>query len=464
MLLTLETTHQPATDLGYLLHKNPARMQSADVFGGQAHVFYPVAEPERCQAAVLVDLDPVELVRGRRGTAQAQTLDQYVNDRPYVASSMMSVALAKLFGTAMTGRSKERPELAAQAIPLRVEISAIPCRGGESFLHELFEPLGYEVEAERLPLDESFPEWGTGNLFRLVLKTEQRLQRVLEHLYVLIPVLDNQKHYFVGPDEVEKLIARGSDWLPDHPAREAITRRYLRFQGRLTRDALGRLSESGEDQDRADANADAAEEAVERPLSLNEQRLRTFVQILEQSGARSVADLGCGEGKLLKRLLERKQFERIVGLDVSVHALERAARRMYWESMPERQRARIELLQGSLLYCDPRLRDYDAAVLMEVIEHVEPDRVEALTRTLFEFAQPRMVLVSTPNAEFNQTFENLTAVTLRHHDHRFEWNRAEFTQWADQVCTRFGYRVKFLPIGEEHPEYGPPTQLAVFER
>src|SRR5258708_9918768 len=161
MLMTLTSTHEAATDIGFLLRKNPARQQSLSLSFGKAHVFYPEATPERCTVALLVELDPVGLVRNRRGpSGEGGALEQYVNDRPYAASSFLSVAIAEVFGSALSGKSKERPELAETPLPLSVTFSALPCRGGEEFLRRLFEPLGYAVSARRLPLDEKFPDWG----------------------------------------------------------------------------------------------------------------------------------------------------------------------------------------------------------------------------------------------------------------------------------------------------------------
>ena len=143
VILTIRTTHRPATDLGFLLHKNPGRLQSFRQSFGDAHVFYPEATEEACTAALLLDVDPVGLVRGKRGVSgDSGPLAQYVNDRPYVASSLLSVAISDVFGTAMAGRSKERPELAHTPLPLTARLAVVPCRGGEAFLRGLFEPLG----------------------------------------------------------------------------------------------------------------------------------------------------------------------------------------------------------------------------------------------------------------------------------------------------------------------------------
>jgi 3' terminal RNA ribose 2'-O-methyltransferase Hen1 len=463
MLLTITTTHVPATDLGYLLHKNPAKAQLFPLSFGQAHVFYPQATAEACTAALLLDVDPVALVRERRGPAgEGGRLDQYVNDRPYVASSFLSVAIAQVYGSALSGRSKDRPELADTPIPLRARLAVLPCRGGEGFLRRLFEPLGYAVTARRHPLDERFPEWGEGPYFTVELSTTCRLHELLSHLYVLVPVLDNDKHYWVAEAEVEKLLRHGEGWLAAHPERDQITRRYLKHQARLTRSALARLVDEEDDPDAAEASHDREEESVERRISLNEQRLAAVAAELRASGARRVLDLGCGEGKLIRRLLDDAAFTEIVGVDVSVRALEIARERL--ERLPERRAERVRLLHGSLTYRDRRLAGHGAAAVVEVIEHLDPPRLSAFERVLFEFARPQTVVLTTPNAEYNVKFESLPAGTFRHRDHRFEWTRAEFRSWAEEAARLFGYAVRFAPVGPEDEAVGPPTQMAVFTR
>lgn len=463
MLLTLTTIHTPATDLGYLLAKNPARAQSFSLAFGQAHVFYPEASEARCTAALLLEVDPVGLVRGRRG--EGFGLGQYVNDRPYVASSFLSVALAEVYGSALAGRSRDRPELAASSIPLEARLAVVPCRGGEAFLRQLFEPLGYAVEAEPHVLDEARPAWGSSPYFTVTLRAECRLRDLLTHLYVLVPVLDDEKHYFVGDEEVEKLLRHGEGWLAAHPERERIARRYLRHRRSLVSDAITRLeTEEGPDPD-AEATAHAGEEAAsEQRLRLHEQRTGAVLAALRAAGARRVLDLGCGEGHLLRALLEDRSFEEIVGMDVSYRVLERAQERLHLDRLPPAQRERIRLIHGALTYRDRRLEGYDAAVVMEVIEHLDPPRLAAFERALFASARPSVVVLTTPNAEYNVRWPSLPAGRFRHRDHRFEWSRAEFHAWASTVGQRFRYTPRFLPVGPDDPEVGPPTQMAVFER
>ena len=466
MLLTLSTTHRPATDLGYLLRKNPARAQSFELTFGKAHVFYPEAGDDRCSATLLVEVDPVGLVRNRRGpSGEGGLLDQYVNDRPYAASSFLSVAIAEVFGTALSGTEcKDHPGLAQTPLPLTVQIPAVPCRGGEELLRKLFEPLGYTVSARRLPLDETFPDWGESSYFHVTLAGTLPLHQLLSHLYVLVPVLDNDKHYWVGDDEVAKLLRHGEGWLASHPEREAITRRYLKHQRSLVTDALAQLvDESDPHPDETAATHEQEEAAVERALSLNEQRLGTVLAVLKASGAQSVLDLGCGEGRLLQMLLKERQFTRLVGLDVSHRVLEMAAENLHFDRLPALQKERIKLLHGSLMYRDERLAGFDSAAVVEVIEHLDPPRLAAFERVLFECARPGTVVLTTPNREYNVKWETLPAGKFRHRDHRFEWTRAEFQDWANRVAARFGYRVRFLSVGPEDAVVGAPTQMGVFE-
>ncbi|XXT23272.1 3' terminal RNA ribose 2'-O-methyltransferase Hen1 [Sorangium sp. So ce429] len=464
MLLTLTTTHRPATDLGYLLVKNPAHTQSFSLSFGKAHVFYPEATEERCTAALLLDVDPVDLVRGR-GAGEPGTLAQYVNDRPYVASSFLSVAIAQVFGSALGGKCRDRPELADVPLPLTATIEALPCRGGEGLLRRLFEPLGYEVAAERLPLDEAFPEWGQSSYLRVSLARTCRLRELLAHLYVLVPVLDDKKHYYVGDAEVDNLLAKGEGWLAQHPEREAIALRYLKHSRPLFRAALARLvaDEDASPEETEDEKA-APEDRAEARMSLDEERRSAVVAALRRAEARSVLDLGCGEGKLLKRLVDERVFERVAGADVSMRSLEIAKSRLRLDDLPDKQKRRIQLFQASVTYRDARFAGHDAVTLVEVIEHVDLSRLGALTRSVFEHARPRVVVVTTPNAEYNERFEGLPRGALRHGDHRFEWTRAEFHAFCERVAVAHGYTVEHLPIGPMDPSLGAPTQMAVFVR
>ncbi|WP_293342009.1 3' terminal RNA ribose 2'-O-methyltransferase Hen1 [Microcoleus sp. CAWBG58] len=462
MLLTISTTRVPATDLGYLLHKHPDRLQCFPMTFGQASVFYPEANADKCTAALLLDVDPVGLVRGK-AKSDDRPLEQYVNDRPYAASSFLSVALAQVFRTALSGRCKDRPELAETAIPLTVKLSVLPCRGGEKFLRQMFEPLGYQVAAKPLILDEQFPEWGASPYFAVELQNTVRLADFLSHLYVLIPVLDDDKHYWVGDDEIEKLLRHGEGWLNSHPAREQIADRYLKRQRRLTRLAVAQLVEEDNlDPEKLEVSHQQEEEVLEGRISLNEQRLEAVMTVLKASGAQRVVDLGCGEGKLLRLLLAESAIAQITGVDVSFRALEIAKKRLQVDRLSPAQQSRLQLIQSSLIYRDSRLTDFDAATAIEVMEHLDLERLAAFERVLFEFVRPKFAIVTTPNVEYNVRFENLPAGKFRHRDHRFEWTRNQFQTWANAVAEKFAFAVEFRSVGIEDLEVGSPTQMAIF--
>ncbi|WP_109506617.1 3' terminal RNA ribose 2'-O-methyltransferase Hen1 [Nocardioides speluncae] len=463
MYLTLTSAalspDQNATDLGYLLHKHPDRAQEFGVTAGTAHVFYPEADEHRCTVALLLEVDPIALVRGRRRgggrSGDGLTLGQYVNDRPYAASSMLAVALGKVFRTALAGRCDARPDLVDRPLSLDVHVPSLP--GGAELVRDLFEPLGWQVDASPVPLDETIPEWGPSRYVDLRLTGSQVLSQALSHLYVLLPALDDAKHYWVTSDEVDKLVRAGEGWLAGHPQRELITRRYLKHQRELVETATSRLLEA------EDVPVDlAADEPAPRPLVA--LRKEAVLAALQESGAQRVVDLGCGEGALLRWLIDDARYGEVVGADVSPLALSRAEKRLNLDRMPDTQRARLTLLQSSLTYRDDRIAGYDAIVLMEVVEHLDPDRLPALEQTVFGHARPKTVIVTTPNSEHNVRYEKLAAGAMRHPDHRFEWTRAEFRAWADGVAAMHGYATAYSPIGEDDPEVGPPTQMAVFTR
>ena len=491
MLVTLTATARgeglftDARDLGHLLRKHPDRAQRFELPVGVAHVFYPEASAERTTVALLLEVDPVGIVRNKQfGSSGDFSLAQYVNDRPYAASSLLAVALGKVFSTASSGISETHPELAASPIPLRIHLPAVPCRGGVDEAVAMFAPLGWEVGATAIPLDPDVESWGDSRYVELTLTGELPLGTALRHLYVLLPVLDGSKHYWVGTDEIDKLLRNGAGWLAEHPEREEIMRRYLAQQRSYVVDATARLlaAEGVEDElpdgETTDSPSPGQGEARQgdvqqsdvqqgaAPVTLAVQRAAAVLEAVGEVRATSVVDIGCGEGALLRHLQADRTLARIVGTDVSVRALEKAESRLDLRGRSDAERARLTLIQSSVTYRDERLRGFDAAVLMEVIEHLDLDRLPALEDTVFGYARPGAVIVTTPNAEYNATYPHLhvssDGAQMRHTDHRFEWTRAEFAQWADGVAARHGYTVTYRPVGPIDPELGSPTQLALF--
>lgn len=450
-----------ARDLGFLLHKHPDHLHTRDTAAGEVFIFYPQVGDERTTACLFLDMDPVGLVRGRNRNADG-LLTQYVNDRPYVANSFLSVALSRTLGQSLSGKSKERQVLADRTLTFEARVTPVSAAGGSAMIEALFEPLGYQVQADALTDDEDV---GRG-LFDLRISGEVRLRDLLAHIYVLVPVLDNAKHYWVDRDEIDKLLSKGEGWLADHPEKELITKRALKHRRALANMALARLAESIEpEEDDAEENAtrEEREEKLEKPIRLHELRLDSVASVLKDKGARSVIDLGCGEGKLLRRLVKERGFDRIVGVDTSINALNRAAERLYLDRAGEALRQRLSLQMGSLTYGDRRWQGFDAATLVEVIEHIDPARLSSLELSLFADARPRLIVITTPNREYNALFENMPEGGFRHPDHRFEWTRAEFRNWCERVSVEHGYAASFQLLGPEDETHGAPSQMCVLE-
>lgn len=460
MLLTITAEQSDAfpdaSDLGFLLHKHPARVQEFKVHGGTATVLYPQVSPDRCTVALLLEVDPIGLVRGRGRRREGFSLAHYVNDRPYAASSLLSVALGKVFRTALSGRCDARPELAEAALSLTIELPAVP---GAHLVERLFAPLGWQVEASPIPLDPAFPDWGDSDYASLRLHGELTLSEALNHLYVLIPVLDNGKHYWVGDDEVDKLLRAGGGWLGAHPERDLISSRYLAHQRSMVDEVTTRLTELDDSPARETLTEDK-----DRPRPLVALRHDAVLAQVEAAGPESVLDLGCGQGAMLRRLLSMQGIQRVVGTEVSSSALAAASKRLHVDGMTERQADRLDLWLSSLAYQDDRLQGFDLAVLMEVIEHIDPGRLPAVAANVFGFMTPRTVLVTTPNAEHNALYPGLADGGMRHPDHRFEWTRGQFAAWCTEVSDRHGYSFEVHAVGDEDPTHGAPTQLAVFTR
>jgi len=463
MILNISTTHFPATDLGYLLHKHPDKFQTLELSVGKAHIFYPEKSNQRTSISLLLDIDSIDMVRSARNIKNdGFAFGHYLNDRPYVASSFMSVAIVKAFSSAINGKCKDKPELVDVKLPFEVTIAVIPApKGGEFLIRKFFEPLGYNVELTRHKLDEKFPEWGESKYYTLKLTNTITTKELLSHLYVLIPSLDNDKHYFVTENEIEKLMQKGEGWLKEHPEKEQIIKRYLVNLSSFSRIAFERLSD-GEESVEVSSDLIEKTEIQKRKETLHEKRIKIVADKITQSGAVNVLDLGCGEGKLIRQLIKQKQFTQIVGMDVSYNQLIKAKERLHFDEMSPKQKERINFFQGSLTYKDKRLEGFDAAAVVEVIEHLDLNRLKAFERVLFEFAKPKTIVLTTPNKEFNIMWEKLDVDEMRHDDHRFEWTRKEFAEWANKIGQMYHYQVELLPIGEEFENAGAPSQMAIF--
>ena len=481
MLLTITYEGENTQNLGFLLHKNPDRAQQFELSYGKAYVFYPEVSNRRTTVALLLDIDPIDLARGKLGGSAGGLFD-YVNDRPYASTSFMSNAISRVFGTAMKGRCDKKQQLADTPLPLTATLTSLRTGEDKELAAQLFEPLGYSVKMETSLLDSRFPEWGESPYIDLTLSGNVKLSELLNHLYVLIPVFDMQKHYYIAQDEIQKLLdhsgffadagqevsssPEAKGWLASHPYREKIVRRYFKNKQSYARKAIDILlsditGQSNEDEPNA---TEEGLEAQEKRVPLNTQRMETVKNAVLASGASSVIDLGCGQCRLTSMLLSEPQIQKITACDVSVSVLEKAAKRLRLDDMNPFKRRKLTLMQASLTYRDKRFEGFDCACVIEVIEHIEPMRLPSFERILFEFAAPTTVILTTPNREYNDHYTNMKDNGLRHDDHRFEWTREEFRTWTEHICTAFGYTCSISGIGENDAEFGTPTQMGVFTR
>lgn len=461
MLLTITYEGENTQNLGFLLHKNPDRAQQFELNYGRAYVFYTEVSNERTTAALLLDIDPIDLARGKIGSRDGGLFD-YVNDRPYSATSFMSTAISRIFGTSMSGKCAKMQSLADTPLKLTAYISSLKDGGDTELASQLFEPLGYTVKTERTLLDENFKEWGISPYIALTISGTVRLADMLNHLYVLIPVFDKQKHYYITDDEIEKLLSHGEGWLASHPYKEKIARRYFSAKKSYARRTIDILL-AGETDD--NENIEISENTeTEKHTPLNTQRLNTVRDTVLASGASTVIDMGCGECRLTSLLLNERQIKRVTACDVSIRELEKASGRLHLDRMQPYRKNKLTLMQASLTYRDKRFEGYDCACVIEVIEHIEPMRIPAMERNIFEFASPRTVIVTTPNKEYNENYQFLNKDELRHNDHRFEWTRDEFKKWTEHICGTFSYTCEISGIGDSDGNCGTPTQMGVFTK
>lgn len=466
MLLTITTTHQPATDMGYLLGKHPNRCQTFDFPWAKAHVFYPEASHERCTIALAVELLTHKLNPNNRGTAHSRQ-EHFVNDRAYAATSHLALVINQLFSQAYASQNKDKPELSNTPLPLEVWLPTVPRGRHPDTASQLFEPLGYTVAAKPLPLDQKKPDSGYSRHIDLTLSHTITMAEMLRHLYVLLPTMDGGKHHYIEQDDVEKLMRFGEGWLSTHPKRDMIVNSSMNEKRSFANKVVAMLDEQNQAQEQPDENSpqetrhERQEAHVERGIGLNKMRRDAVLKAVKDSSPNSVIDLGCGEGTLTLALLQENPSFRVTAMDVSTRAMSTLERRA--GRLTPAQKDRLKTFHGSLSYRDRRLADHDTAVAMEVVEHIDEEKLSSFEDTVLAGARPKTLIVTTPNREYNAVF-GMEPGTRRHRDHRFEWDRQEFKKWANDSAAAHGYSVAILPIGPVDPSMGPPSQMAVFTR
>ncbi|WIM41190.1 3' terminal RNA ribose 2'-O-methyltransferase Hen1 [Paenibacillus sp. PK4536] len=480
MYLTIKATGTHASMISHLLAKNPNNLYDRTEKGARIRLVYTSFQPEETEVLLFVTPDPIDLVKG---SPDHYDITQYINDRELVVSSLFCSYIRPALGTALNGKPKaDYIDWVEHPFTLHMSMGPVASDLPDSMIESLFQPLGYEVQMERGEIDYSFDLKNRSTVRHIQISGQQTLQHMLRQLYILIPVLDNYKHYYISDDEIERLQRYGEGWLSTHPQHDLIIKRSLRFAPLIKEyeqkvakneditnvstelsthqaEASEMKSELSEDQDKQyDSNQ------TEPPvIRLNELRYRAIVeQVSQLPQHKQIVDFGAGEGKLSVRLGEIEGVEQIWAVEPSMQSQLRAIDR--FAKLEGRTDYVIPVVTtGSLFYRDERWVDQDVIILCEVIEHINEVRLPQVIHTLFTDYRPQTLIMTTPNREYNEVYQ-MGKDEIRHTDHRFEWTRAELEQYCTQWIQDRPYTFTLSGIGEKHEQYGQPTQMVVFHR
>lgn len=469
MHLNIRATGAGAGMLSHLLAKNPNNLYDRMEKEARVRIVFTASSEEETEALIYVTPDPVELVKG---TSSAHNdITQYINDREFVVSSLFCTYIRSALGTALNGKPKEAYlSWVDQPLALELEFGPVASNLPDLSLEELFTALGYEVQLERGNAEYSFNLKSRSSVRYIKLKAKQTLQTALRQLFVLIPALDDYKHYYISDDEVDKIRRYGEGWLENHPQRGLILKRTLRFAGAIkqyeelmVRD--GNLQESRTlDGARVGEIGEETAAPAEAPkVRLNDLRYAAIADVVEGLAVkRSIVDFGSGEGKLSVRLSSVPGVSEIKAVEPSATAQMRALDR--FAKLVGRPGITVpEPVTGSLFYYDESLRGKDVMILCEVIEHIDEYRLGRVMDTIFHEYAPGTLIITTPNKEYNAVYE-MDQEEMRHGDHRFEWDREAFAVWCSRWTSAYKYSVQLSGIGELAQEYGYPTQMAIFSK
>ena len=443
MQLTIRATGENVEAITYLLAKNPNNIYERNHKGHYIRMFYNVVTETELELTIFVSPDPLALINH---TSSAYDITHYINDREFAVSSIFISLIRSALGTALNGKPKEEYiKWVDHRFPFVFSFGPVSTELSEQEIRDLFEPLGFDVEIEYAETDYSFRLKEKSSACFIRLSGITSLQKGLQQLFLIIPVLDNYKHYFIDESEIEKLNRYGEGWLEEHPQKEFIVRRALRFK-----EIYGQLEEQ-----------DHSEKQI-HPIPLNELRYEKIVDSVKKLPIkRNIVDFGSGEGKLSARLGFVDKVEEILAVEPSEAARLKALKR-FEKLMDQKGFVAPKMIWGSLFYFDERLKNKDVIILCEVIEHIDEERLPKAMDLIFEQYYPASLIITTPNKEYNHVYQ--MAESMRHNDHRFEWSRDEFRQWCIRMNHSERYELSFEGIGNEDETYGFPTQMCTFIR
>lgn len=445
MQLTIKAAGENVQVLSHLLAKNPNNVYERTQKDHAVRLFFSTFTDKQVEMTVFVTPDPLALINHSSG---AYDITHYINDREFATSSIFTSLIRPALSTALNGKPKEEYlKWVGHLFPFVFCFGPVATELSEQEIRELFEPLGYDVGIEFGEINYSFHIKEKSSACYITLTGMTSLQKGLQQLFILIPVLDNYKHYFIDETEIEKLKRYGEGWLDTHPKKEFIIRKALRFK---------ELYEQFEERD------ETQQSVRSKTLPLNEQRYEKIVdKVAGLPKKRKVVDFGSGEGKLSAKLGFVEGIEEILAVEPSESETIKALKR--FEKLKEQKDFTLpKTIWGSLFYFDERLKNKDVIILCEVIEHIDEERLPKVMDLILAHYQPGAFIVTTPNKEYNHVYEMSDG--MRHDDHRFEWTRQEYREWCKQMNHANQYDLAFEGIGEEDMQYGTPTQMCTFIR
>lgn len=445
MQLTIQASGDNVKAISYLLSKNPDNLYERNHKGHLVRLFYSKFTEEEVEVTIFVTPDPIELLQNR---SNSYDITHYINDREFAVSSIFTSFVRSALGTALNGQPKEEYlKWVSYRFPFKFQFGPVASTFSDLQIKDLFEPIGYEVSISRPEIDYAIDLKEKSSARMITLSANQTLQDALRHLFVLIPVIDDYKHYFIDEKEIEKLQRYGEGWLEEHPKRDSIYRQALRFK------------EIYSQVERPSSQEQTDEEA--KKVRLNDLRYGKIVEKAEIMRPKSIVDFGSGEGKLSLRLGFLEGVKEILAVEPSEIENLKAKRR--FEKVKDQPNfVEPETLWGSLFYFDERLKGKDLIILCEVIEHIDEYRLPKAMDMILHQYTPESLIITTPNKEYNVVYD--MEENYRHSDHRFEWTRQEFREWCHARNHQNLYELEFLGIGQEHLSQGFPTQMCVFKR
>lgn len=482
MYLTIKATGEHASMISHLLAKNPHNLYDRTEKGARVRLVYTSFQPQDTEAMLFVTPDPIELVKG---TPDHYDITQYINDRELAVSSLFCSYIRPALGTALNGKPKaDYIDWVDYRFTLQMTFGPVASDLPDHVIESLFQPLGYEVQIERGEIDYSFDLKNRSTVRHIQISGQQTLQQMLRQLYILIPVLDNYKHYYINEDEIERLRRYGEGWLSTHPQHDLMIKRSLRFaplvkeyeqqvakessidalSTEISTNSIQSNKEQAQSTEQQLERINTIETETETPVvRLNELRYRAIVeQVSLLPQRKQVIDFGAGEGKLSVRLGQIEGVEQVWAVEPSMQSQLRAIDR--FAKLEGRTDDVIPVITiGSLFYRDERWVDQDVIILCEVIEHINEVRLPQVIHTLFTDYRPQTLIMTTPNREYNEVYQ-MDADEIRHTDHRFEWTRAELEQYCTQWIQNRPYTFTISGIGDKHEQHGQPTQMVVFRR